>query len=433
MHIPEDILHFIWRFRLFQPYTLYSLSGDRIEVLHPGQYNRDAGPDFLFSRLRIGGREWHGHVEIHVLSSGWKLHGHHQDVAYNAVILHVVWAGNTPCYLADGTLLPCLQLRDFIPADFLERAERLLGNLHWLPCHYALEEVPNFQKLQVLQRMGVARLEERYTGVMDLLAKFKGDWERVSFCLLSAAFGMKVNKDAFIDYSDILSLRLLKKLKGRALAIQALFFGQAGFLTGQRAADEYMKTLQVEFRYLKHAHQLQELSPHQWKFLRMRPFNFPTFKLAQLAAMYTACPSWFSNIVHAQNLTELHNLCQEIKVPDYWERHFHFEQETRQHSTAISLPFFHLLAINAFVQLLFAYGKHIDNAEMMDRAISWLENLKKEDNSIVRRYQEYGLEASNALESQALLHLRNRYCNTRRCLSCGIALEVIRGDLCGKV
>lgn len=428
MKIPEQILHFIWRFRLFKPFHLVCQGFEEIEVIYPGNYNTDAGPDFLFAQLKINGDDWHGHVEIHVDAEDWVIHGHDTNEAYNAVILHVVWEQGKKCFSADGQLIPCLELKGLVDADLLDKIERLLQNTHWLPCSYGLMKVSKYQKIQVLNRMGVERLEHRYEQVMLMLKSYRGDWERLCLSLLAGSFGMRVNKQAFQDLSQIINLKLLQKMKGNSEAVHCLFFGQAGFLKSYKGHEAYILELKEQYQYLKNMHKLNEMNSFQWKFMRMRPHNFPTIKLAQLAAMYSQFSSWFSLLGSAINLEELKGYCQSLEIPGFWENHFHLEKETKIHSPKITDQFFDILAINGFVLVLFAYGKYIGSQEYMDKAISWLEELKPEVNSVSKRYIGYGLSICNAMESQAVLHLRANYCNPKRCLECGIGLAIIKRD-----
>lgn len=428
MRISEHILHFIWRYRLFNPFDLHGSNGERIEVVQPGNYNTDAGPDFLFAHLRINNQEWHGHIEIHVDPNDWNQHGHQKNKAYNAVILHVVWDGHLDCFLEDGTLIPCLELKPLVDEALLQKIEQLLQNNHWLPCSYGMGKVPDYQKIQVLNRMGIERLEHRYKIVVLMLNSYRGDWERVCLGMLAGAFGMKVNKQSFQDLSQILSLKLIQKMKNNPENIHALFFGQAGFLKCYKGDDPYVMKLQANYDYLKKSQQLIEISAFQWKFMRMRPYNFPTIKLAQLASMYCLFASWFSLIVEANSLEELKTYCQQLEIPEFWNTHFHLEKESVRHNTRIIEQFFHLLAINSFVPILFSYGKFIGNQVYMDRALQWLEQLKPEVNSVCRRYMGFGMDLFNALETQAVLHLRSAYCNSKRCLECGIGVSIIRRD-----
>ncbi|MFZ4262658.1 DUF2851 family protein [Sphingobacterium sp. HJSM2_6] len=426
MRVPEELIHCIWQHRLYASSTLTCQHGQQLAVISPGQYHQDAGPDFLFAHIQMDGQAWHGHVEIHVLSSDWQIHHHEQDPAYNSVILHVVWKDNGSCYAADGAEIPTLELSKYVNHELLRKAHELLNNSHWIPCAYQLKNVPIYIKVQAMQRMAIERLEIRYEQILDWLKQGRGDWERVTLMLLASSFGMRVNKASMIDLSQIISLKLIQKLKHQPLTITSLFFGQAGFLTAMDLADPYVKKLKIAYEYLKRCYQLKEMSLFQWKFLRMRPGNFPTFKLAQLCGMYMHQSQWFSTIVEAKELTAIFEVLQQVHVHSYWETHYHFLKISKGHETQISSSLEQALAINCFAPLRFAYAKHRGDLEGMAIAIQWLEAIAMEENVISKRFRKAGMPCYSALESQGLLQLRAMYCEPKKCLQCPIGLSILK-------
>lgn len=426
MRVPEQLLHCIWQHRLYAFSSLCCQHGQQLSVISPGQYHQDAGPDFLFACIQLDEQLWHGHVEVHVLASDWQSHQHDQDPAYNTVMLHVVWQANVDCYLKDGTLIPTLELSKFVDEELLRKAHELLHNVHWIPCAYQVKSIPMFIKVQAIQRMAIARLEFRYEQILDWLKESRGDWERVTLILLASSFGMRVNKSSMIDLSQLISLKLIQKLSHQPLAIASLFFGQAGFLTTLETNDFYIKKLKKEYQFLKTTFQLQEMSIFQWKFLRMRPYNFPTFKLAQLYGMYAHKSQWFSIIVEADELQDIYREIEQIQIHTYWKTHYHFLKISKEHETQISTSFQDMLAINCFVPLLFAYAKHTGNTDAMDKAIRWLESIALEENTISKRYRKAGMPAYSALDSQGLLQLKATYCEPKKCLQCPIGLQILK-------
>ena len=421
----EDILQFIWRFRLFRQIPLFTSAGLPIRILHPGDWNHDAGPDFQSALLYIEDIYISGNVEVHVSAKDWYIHGHQENPAYNSVILHVIWEGDDPCYLADGSLLPSLNLKELIEPEIVWKANTLLQNINPIPCAYDIKNVPKHIKLQVLQRAVVERLEVRYEHVKVLLKETQGDWERVTLILIASAFGMKVNKEQFIALSSLLNLKLLKKFAHQPRLVHALFFGQAGLLQNTSERESYVQDLKKEYAYIEKLHGLESLSPYQWKFMRMRPANFPTFKLAQLASLYTHQSSWFSWITTTESLDEIKYFVDNLEIPEFWSNHYHFEKESVGHSTSISKEFFQLLVINSFALILFSYGKYICDSHLVNRSLEWLEHMPVEKNKLVRPFKSLGLPLESALDSQAVLQLRSSYCEKKRCLHCGIGASII--------
>lgn len=423
--IAEELLHFVWQFRLFNQLELYSTDDEQIKILQVGQSNEDAGPDFLFSQLTIDGREWRGHVEIHVDGGDWFAHGHHRDAAYNPVVLHVVYQNPVPVFRADGTPVPCLDLAPLIPVRMLDRYRDIRQNLHWIPCEKHLPYVGDLPKIQTLQRMAVARLEQRYVEVQELLDETMGDWEHVLFLLLCRSFGTKVNAQPFLQWGKLIDLTLIRKYGKDIFKIEAMVFGQAGFLNDV-PKESYVKELADEYNYLKTIHGLKELKVFEWKFMRMRPHNFPTFRLAQLAALYRQTPYLFGEVMQCKEVTDFRHLLMGASPSPFWETHFVLGKTSPKHTTGLSLSFIEHIAINALVPVLFSYGKHMGMERLQLRALAWLEQLRAEQNKITRKFDELSLSAASAADSQGLIQLKQDYCNQRKCLQCSIGLSLFK-------
>src|SRR5690606_150184 len=356
--IAEELLHFIWQFRLFDQLELYSTDDEQIKIFQVGQCNKDAGPDFLFTRISLGGREWRGHVEIHVDGADWFAHKHHEDAAYNSVVLHVVLHNPVTAIRQDGTAVPCLELGALIDDAVFERYRGIMQNLHWIPCEKLLPQVDVLYKMQMLQRMTVARLEERYIRIIGLLEETRQDWERVLFLQLCRSFGMKVNAQPFLELGKLVDLSLIRKYRGDHFKIEVMLLGQAGFLADVEESG-YVGQLAGEYRYLKAVHALAELRVLEWKFMRMRPYNFPTFRLAQLAALYSRMPYLFEKLMTCGGVADIQDVLSEVRSTTFWETHFTLRKGAPAHTTALSVSFIEHLIVNAFVPILFAYGKYM--------------------------------------------------------------------------
>ncbi len=281
-------------------------------------------------------------------------------------------------------------------------------------------------KLQTVQRAAVERLESRYQQIMLLNQRFKGDWERVALSMLAGSFGFKVNKQAFLDWAEMINLKLLAKFADKPKSIQGMFFGQAGFLTAYKGKESYAVQIQKEYGYLKQSFGLAEMTVYQWKFLRMRPANFPTIRMAQLAGIYSIRTNWFSKIISSHDVEEIKQELRKATVHKFWRTHYHFEKSTEDHGNEFSETFMDLLVINCFAPLLFAYGKHIRKASHMDLAMEWLESIAAEENVVTKKYRKSGLPSFSAMESQGLLHLQANYCDHKKCLNCPIGAYILQ-------
>lgn len=423
--IAEELLHFVWQFRLFNQFDLYNTEGEKVVIVQVGEHNINAGPDFLYCQLLIGDKLWVGHVEIHVDGRDWTRHGHDQDERYNNVILHVVYTFPIAAFRQDKTMIPTLVIKELLPKQLVERYKRMLLHRAWIPCAKQLDTVSSVLKVQVLQRMAVLRLEERVGDLRRIVVTEQKGWEYGLFQQLCRSFGTKVNADVFQRLAEKVDLTLVWKYHGDTTKLEAMFFGQAGFL--QKDLDEsYLKELQEEYRYLKRVHNLSEISAAEWKFLRMRPYNFPTYRLAQLAALYNSSPYIFALLLSSNDITPLVEMLKSVRATPFWQYHFNMEKKSPKHDTKLSTRFIEHLIINCFIPVLFAYGKEMGQEELQWRAFHWLEELDKEDNNIVRSFSKHSLAATNALDSQGLLHLKYNYCNARKCLQCPIGVSILR-------
>ncbi|SFC60412.1 Protein of unknown function [Parapedobacter composti] len=426
MALPEDMLHFVWKYRLYCTQGLHTDSGKSVVVLETGIHNHDAGPDFVAARIRIDGTEWVGNVEIHVNSSDWNKHGHQYDRAYNNVVLHVVYEHDGVITRQDGTVPETLELKSLIPVHVLSRYEELMRGLHWIPCERLIRTVPTLNRSQWLSRLLIERFEHRVTAIFDLLTRQRGNWEETCYIWLARSFGFKVNAQAFEQLARSLPQVVLGKYKGRAMAIEALFFGQAGMLENVVFNDTYPRELQREYRYLRKLHGLSPMDVSAWKYMRTRPGNFPTLRIAQFAALCLRSTRLFSAIIDTEAVNALKNWFEDLPIASYWYEHYRFDGVARPHSVQLGKRSIDMLLINTIAGILFAYGKYIGNETYIYRAITLLENLKAEDNAIIRRFSALGVQAGQAAESQALLQMKTYYCDKRKCLDCGMGLQLIK-------
>ncbi|WDF70102.1 DUF2851 family protein [Sphingobacterium oryzagri] len=423
--IAEELLHFIWQFRLFNQLKLFSTAGEPIKIHFVGEHNNNAGPDFIQAKLAIAGQYWHGCVELHVDGRDWMRHKHHQDEAYNSVILHVVFSEPVVAHRADGTRIPCLVLRNFLDEKLLIKYQQLMDNRHWIACEAHLPAVADLHIQQLKGRMLVERLERNYHRVLQLHEQTKADWEKMLFLMICRSFGMKVNAEAFLQLGEAIDLHLVRKYIDEPLKQQALFFGQAGFLT-KDYTDDYAVSLKNAYTELCDMHRLAPLSPVLWKQLRMRPANFPTFRLGQLIGVYGANPYLFAGLLACETVEQANLLFQDNRTADYWTDHYQFDRPTRHHETRLSDVFTTHLAINAFVPILFTYGKMMGQPQLEARAFAWLEGIKAEHNHVIAMFAQRGITSLNAADSQALLQLKKSYCDQKKCLECCVGLSILK-------
>lgn len=425
MHIPEELLHFIWRFRIFDQTDLKSTDNVDIKIISTGSQNYDGGPDFSYAKLLIGNTEWVGDVELHILEKHWSEHKHHRDENYNKVVLHVVWQLDQRQYRQDNTVLPTLELQKYVEKKLLIHYQDLMKNKDWIPCASHLSKISVLDKEQVLGRMGVERLEFRYLQIVDRLEKNIQNWEKIFHTLFFRAFGMKVNAEAFERLSEVVSMDFLFRKREHPHTISALLFGQAGFLNNGKLKDRYYQDLRREFLALREGMHLPSMSLVEWKYLRMRPYNFPSYRLAQLAAVLSQYPLRLSVVLETEDVKKITEALAAVEMDVYWQTHFRFGKTTSKKKANISENFILHLTINVFALVKFAYGKYFNQYNHCETAINWLQQIKAENNALVRKFRELSMPLESVSDSQGVLHLHSEYCHKKRCLECDIGRRIL--------
>lgn len=421
----EQLLQFIWKFRLFDRSDLTTTKGHRIDILHPGQQNTDSGADFQNARIRHGSVVWAGSVELHLNGNDWRKHRHHLDQAYNNVILHVVYEdGNINTVNERGEAIHVIELKNRIRPELLSRYEELKRRKGWIPCEKFFGEVNSFTLKHFAERLAVERLEIKVEQISNLLRESKNDWEQVMFVMLARYLGASINKEPFMRLAQSLPIRVWAKHRDDLMQLEALVFGQAGLLDGT-GEDEYPQRLRKEYLYLKRLYSLKPLEKQEWKFLRLRPSNFPTIRLAQLAALMHREEKIFSQILDTEKAKKVQAIF-DVDVSDYWQRHYVFDKVSKSVNTHLGSAMKNILIINAVAPVLFAYGKYKDDENCAERALKLLQNSAPEENAIIKKWKQLGQQPKDAFATQALLQLKNEYCDSFRCLDCAVGNSILK-------
>ena len=426
MLFTEDFLYYVWKFRLYNRVNLLTTNGEAIVVVNAGMQNTHSGPDFQHARIKIGDTVWAGNVEIHVAGSDWQRHNHQQDRAYDNVILHVVYRDDVPVKRIDGSDVATLELENRIPPELYARYHNLIyGEQRIIPCEASIHIIDSLTMQTWLTRVLVERMEKKSAAVIASLGQNRGDWEETFYQHLAANFGFKVNALPFEMLAKSLPQSILGKHKNNPMQIEALIFGQSGFLIGE-LQDEYSNKLKAEYQFLQKKYGLKPLDVHLWKFLRMRPLNFPTIRLAQFAALIIRSNHLLSKILEIREITQLQKLFADIEINPYWETHYRFDTEASPLSKTMGANSVNNLLLNTLALFLFTYGKHHNQNYYISRSLKLLEQLPAEQNSIVSDFDMMGVKAKTAFESQALIELKNNYCDYKRCLHCSIGNKVLK-------
>lgn len=420
--LTEELFQHIWQFRLFKTANLTTIEGETVQIIHSGAHNRHAGPDFTAAKIKIGDTLWAGNVELHLRTSDWYRHGHHRNGQYDNVILHVVFEHDVAHY--DTTNMPpCLALQERIPKLLLKRYESFRQLAAFVPCEDNAAQVPGLVWHNWKERLLIERWERKIASLQAWLQQTSNNWEEVCYRAIAQSFGLPANAAPFLQLAQSLPHTLLARHRPSLMQLEALLFGQAGMLSGT-FADEYPRQLQQEYNFLRYKYKLQPIPAYSWKWLRMRPASFPTLRIASLAALLHHRPHLFSRILESESVHHFEQLFS-VQPSDYWQTHYRFDGPVTQTRCPGRLAV-HNTLINTILPLLFLYGREKGLSYYQDRALQLMEALPAEENKISHAWEQTGVVQENALDSQALLELKQHYCDEKKCLECAVGAKLLR-------
>jgi len=421
----EDFLHYIWKFKKFDSLNLKTVQGELITILKTGDYLELAGPDFFNAHIEIGSQKWAGNVEIHLKSSDWYLHNHEKDPAYKNVILHVVWENDTAIFRENNTEIPVLVLKDYVSKEIIENYKALVSAKTWIFCEKQLKNIDRFVFKNWQERLFFERLERKSKFVTQLLEETNQDWEAVLFCLLAKNFGLNSNGNSFLQISMAIPFSVIRKESFEIENLEALLFGAAGLLEVEKE-DVYFKDLKFRYFYLLHKYQIEKTYIEPLQFFKLRPDNFPTIRLSQLAALYHKYQNLFSKIIDLKSVDAVYRLLS-VSASSYWQNHYQFDKESQRKSKTLSKSFIDLLIINTIIPLQFTYS-NIMGESISEDLIDFMNEVTSEKNVIMDKFNSFGIKSKTAFESQTLLELKNEYCERKACLKCAIGLELLKNN-----
>lgn len=420
----EDLLHYIWMYKKFPKLGLTTSNGESVSIVHLGSHNKLSGPDFFNAQVRIDDQLWAGNVEIHVNSSDWFAHNHQEDRNYDNVILHAVWNDDVSVYRPDGTIIPTLELKNYVDSNLLDnyRSLMLTRDVRFINCSKDIAAVSNLKFNNWLERLFIERLEDKSKIILNLLKEFKNDWEKVLFVLLLKNFGSKINGEAFLHIGKNFDFSIVRHLIHKPMELESLLFGRGGLLKFDTITDSYYLELKKSFEYLSHKYNLDNTITSDISFFRLRPNNFPTIRLSQFAALYSGTNNLFNSVMHCSD-DELYNLFK-IRASTYWDSHYTFGKVSKVSSKLLSSKFVDLLIINTIIPLRFCHQKHKGNS-LNESFFTIMYRIKEENNNIIDNYKNIGVSVNSARDSQSLLQLYNNYCTKNKCLQCAVGADLL--------
>lgn len=422
--IKEDFLHYLWKNKLLLYNDLEVFGGEKLQIISYGEVNPFSGPDFFNARLKIGNQEWAGNVEIHTKSSLWYAHGHETNSAYGNVILHVVWEHDIEVFDYQQNIIPTLELKNYVGEELLHRYLQLTRSTsQFIPCENQIVNVPKSILNAWIQKMYVERLEEKSERILARLKENNNDWEATFFELLMRNFGGNVNGEAFEKVAKNIPFSVIRKELYQTEQLEALLFGQLQ-LIGQENTDPYIAFLQKEYAYQAQKYQLKQTNISV-QFFKLRPQNFPTIRVSQIACLYGQEISLFAKCLTLSSLDEFYKMISLVSTSPYWKNHYTFGKESAVKTKKISKVQAQILWINAIIPIQFSYKKSLGKISYQT-FISKIKSIPSEENSILERFKKNGLKIENAYQSQALIQLYNKYCLPKKCLQCNIGNCLLR-------
>lgn len=416
----EQLLQFIWQFQYYNKSDLLTSEGEEIQIIHQGIHNTNQGPDFLNAKIKIADTILAGSIEIHINASKWNAHKHSDDVNYKNVILHVVWEEDKNLQLN----FPLLELKSRASNIMLEKYKLLMNARQFIPCEQHIHSISDITFTAWKDRLLVERLQEKAIYVEQKLTRNNHHWEEVFWQLLAKNFGIKINSDAFETIASSLALNILAKHKNQLHQLEALLLGQAGLLN-KDFTDSYAIMLSKEYQFLKTKYSLSPIHIPM-HFLRMRPANFPTIRLSQLAMLVHKSNHLFSKIKDAETIEEVEMLF-DVVANDYWHYHYLFEDETSFKRKTLGKQMIQNIIVNTVLPVLYAYGWYNNAETFKDKALLWASQLLPEKNNITEGFKSLGVSNKSAYDSQALIQLKNKYCNEKKCLQCAVGNSILKG------
>jgi len=422
----EEFLHYLWKYSLYDQDKLVDNEKKKIIVLDPGVYNRDSGPDFFNARISVDGTVWAGNIEIHTRSSHFDIHGHQYDPVFNNVILHVVAENDKSVFNSRGEEILTAEIS--FDDGYYEKYTSLVNNPYIIACQDDIAKIDAIFVRHWLNSLIIERFQARSESILKIFSATGNDWDETFYRLLTRYFGFRINTEPFAVLATALPFRIIRKHSDNIFQIEALLFGTAGLLeTGlfkEALSDTYYLNLIKEYSVLQAKYSLQPLHGWLWKFSRLRPSNFPTVRLSQLARMLSISGGIFSRVLEATDIKQIRGLF-EVSASSYWDDHFIFGKKSRNFTKHTGSQAADILLINSVIPLIFVYGQSRDSLDLSEKALSFLENITPEENVIISEWRTAGIVAESAFYSQALIQLRNEYCKKRKCLDCRIGNKII--------
>ncbi len=418
----EDLLHYFWRTKKWSQFDLNTTDGEKIEIIYPGDYNTDQGPDFNYAKIKIGKTLWSGKIELHINTSDWIKHEHQYDSQYDNVILHVVY-NHDHILRINNNPIPTLELKNYIKIEELNRYKNLIENFDLIPCYSQIEYVPSAIIISELEDASINRLKLKIESITNEVKLLEQDWDEILYRMLGRYLLGPVNKAPMFQLSEVLPLKIIRKVRDNTISVEAVLLGSAGFLC-EKSKDTHILNLQNSFQHLQAKFQIIPMKIENWYFSRLRPQSFPPIRLAQLSALLCNERFDFHSILYVHDYKVLYSLFN-CEASEYWSNHYSISEQTHSKiNSSIGKSTIDILMINVIIPLLYVYGQHNFQEDISQKAVRWLELITAERNKFTKIFTDKKIKIDNARLSQGCIQLIQGKCNYKKCLQCKIGFSI---------
>ncbi len=450
--IDEDFVQKLWNGQRFINANLLSIEGKEIRVIKPGVWNREEGPDFMHAEIDINGKLLVGDVEIHVKSSEWYAHKHHLNSRYNRVVLHTVLYNddfNLRTRLQNGKRISTLELLKWIDApigDIFDEAIQAETDAEEF-CKVTGNRLDIEILKNVFESLGSERFLEKADAVRLLRTRL--DFEQILYEGIMEALGYSQNSKPLRELAQRVPYTDLDHMSEEE--IQSILFGVAGLLPSQtkkpipidEKENPFLITLEKLWYASDHAVKADCMNALQWQFARMRPYNYPTRRIAAISqlihqskgslmmyflptcerAAMADTPKLLSNI-----RKELLNLLM-LETKGYWETHSNFGKGGTQKAKLIGEARALDIIVNKILPVAYVWAVESESRKLQDAILNIYSSYKKlQENRYIRRIesqifsqtQPMRLIKPSAKIQQGTIRLYKNYCADQLCDLCPI-------------